>query len=99
MSTAPFDNQSEIYKYLTKKYIELGLLDRFGKRIETKSGFDFNIYPDSGYIPPCSICKSMVATLKDTVETKHSSCGCLWFDYYKQKILKSNPAAIFVSSK
>lgn len=92
------DNQSEVYKYLTNKYIELGLLDSFGNRIESKSGFDFTIYPDSGYIPPCSICKSMVVTL-GTVEAKHMSCGCLWFDYYKTKILKSNPSISFVNNK
>ena len=81
---------SDIQSYLTNKYIELGL------DTKSKTGFDFNIYPDSGYIPPCRVCKSMVI-LADKVEAKHMSCGCLWFDYYKNKIQKINPNITFIT--
>lgn len=89
-------DQSEIYTYLTNKYKEMELLD-------SNSGFDFNIYPDSGYIPPCSVCKSdyetyinnLINNKNDSISMKHISCGCIWFDYYKGKIISINPKVMF----
>jgi hypothetical protein len=97
-------DQSEIYTYLTNKYKEIVLLDSSNNIVESNSGFDFNIYPDSGYIPTCSVCKSDYETyinnltnnnMNDNVKMNHVSCGCIWFDYYKGKIISINPKVIF----
>ena len=90
-------DQSEIYNYLTNKYKQMNLLDI----IESNSEFDFNIYPDSGYIPQCGVCNMMYKkfiddlTSNNTIDAKHISCGCLWFDYYKNKIISINSNVIF----
>ena len=92
-------DKSEMYTYLINKYKEQNLLDSSGNIMKSESGFDFNIYPDTGYIPPCSICKNMyttfIATNNHKINSKHNLCGCLWFDYYKNKIIIINPNAIF----
>jgi hypothetical protein len=93
--------QSEIYNYLINKYKQMNLLDSSGNIIESDSGFDFNIYPDSGYIPQCGVCNMMYKnfindlTSNNTIDAKHISCGCLWFDYYKNKIISINSKVIF----
>ena len=96
--------QSEVYIYLTNKYKELNLLDSSENIIESSTGFDFNIYPDTGYIPQCKICNSMYTTFIDTIninssnniiDSKHISCNCLWFEYYRTKILGINSKITF----
>ena len=90
---------SSSYNYLTKKYKELGLLDESDHKILKKGSWDPFIYPDNGYIPPCSVCKNSyddyVITLeKDNssknytieLEWSHYKCGCLWADYYENKL-------------
>ena len=92
-------DQSDVYTYLTNKYKEISLLDSSNNIVESDSGFDFNIYPDTGYIPPCSVCKSDYETFinnmttnnnNDNICMKHISCGCIWFEYYKNKIIGIN---------
>ena len=96
--------QSDTYNYLINKYKELNLLDCSSNIIENNSGFDFNIYPDSGYIPQCRVCKSDYETYinsitmnnkNDNVIMNHISCGCLWYEYYKNKIISINSKVIF----
>ena len=98
--------QNEIYNYLINKYKELNILDISGNRIE--SDFDFNIYPDTGYIPQCRVCNNdynmwfdSMTTNKDTniIDMKHNSCNCLWIQYYKNKILAINPNVKFDKKK
>jgi hypothetical protein len=101
--------QNEIYNYLTNKYKELNILDISSNIIESSSGFDFNIYPDTGYIPQCSICNNdytmwfdnMTTNNKDTniIDMKHNTCGCIWIQYYKNKILAINPNVKFDKKK
>ena len=100
-------DQTEIYLYLTNKYKELNLLDQNGNPYEAE--FDFNIYPDTGYIPQCSVCNNDYNTWFDNmtqnqtkdniVDMKHNSCGCLWAQFYKNKILAINPTARFEKKK
>lgn len=98
---------NEIYNYLTNKYKEFNILDISGNIIATD--FDFNIYPDTGYIPQCSVCNNDYNTWFDSMTTnsnkdnivdmKHNSCGCLWFQYYKNKVLAINPNVKFDKKK
>jgi len=101
-------DNTDIYNYLVNKYKDLKLLDQNGNPFESNSGFDFNIYPDTGYIPSCSICSSEYNTWFDSmtydnnnnnINMKHMLCGCIWFDYYKKKILAINMKITFEKKK
>jgi len=92
---------SAAYQYLTKKYIDSGLLDKDGNPvISNKSVWNPFIYPDSGYIPPCSVCESGYddymkqhdagVKVKDLL-WPHFRCGCLWSEYFESKIKQVNP--------
>ena len=77
-------------EYIKKQSIQQGVLDKDGNKFELD--FDFNIYPwEGGYIPKCSVCQKMYNTyISDKKENKvtalHRSCGCLWFEWFKQKL-------------
>jgi hypothetical protein len=97
-------DQSDVYTYLTNKYKEMNMLDSSNNIVESDSGFDFNIYPDSGYIPTCSICMNDYQTyinnlthnnMNDNIKMNHISCGCIWFEYYKNKIIGINSKVVF----
>ena len=79
-------------EYIRNEYIKRGILDANGQKF--KNIIDYNIYPDDGgYIPKCTICESVYKTYKNTttenrkVESPHSNCGCLWWEYFKQKLM------------
>lgn len=85
---------STVYQYLTKKYIDYDLLDKNGNTvIRNKSVWN-------GYIPPCSICESgyndyikeydVGVKVKDLLWV-HFRCGCLWSEYFENKIKQINP--------
>ena len=98
---------SELYTYLTNVYIEYGLITPDG--IHTiKDTFDFNIYPDDGYIPQCSVCKRMYDNfigelssniITTSIEAKHINCKCLWFNYFRNKITSINSNIKFAKNK
>jgi hypothetical protein len=88
------------YQYLTNQYIEAGLLDKDGNKINLKGSWDPFIYPDSGYIPPCTVCENGYDTYfqQHTLGKKvtdllwpHYRCGCLWTRHFEEKIRKLNP--------
>jgi hypothetical protein len=86
-------------EYIKKQYIQQGVLDKDGDKFELD--FDFGIYPwESGYIPKCAVCQEMYNKYNDKKENKvtalHRSCGCLWFEWFKQRLLNINPQIIFV---
>jgi hypothetical protein len=95
---------SATYRYLTKKYIESNLLDRDENKIINKSSWNPFIYPDSGYVPQCSLCKNCYEEYMKQYEegTKlsellwpHLKCGCLWSEYFEDKIKNVNPQMKF----
>ena len=90
---------SASYNYLIKKYIEMKLLDEEGNKIINKSSWNPYIYPDNGYIPPCSVCKNGYDEYIKQYESEvklsellwpHFSCGCLWSQYFENKIKQTN---------
>lgn len=98
------------YNYLVKKYTELNLLDSFGNKIDHKNTWDPFIYPDNGYIPPCSICKNVCDEYINTEKVNpkssnneiiwiHHMCGCLWSEFYQDKIKTLNQNIKFVKNK
>lgn len=101
--------QNEIYNYLINKYKELHLLDNDGNIIKNELDFDYNIYPDDGYIPTCSVCLNEYNMWFDSMTTgpsknncidmKHMSCGCLWLQFYKNKMISINPNIKFEKKK
>ena len=89
-------------EYIKTQYIQLGILNNNGTKI--LSDFDYNIYPwEVGYIPKCSVCQEMynkyVKEKKDKKDNKitalHRVCGCLWFEWFKIKLLNINPKIQF----
>lgn len=82
--------------YLTKKYIEIGLLDENGNKLN-KDWFDPNIYPDEGYIPQCTKCVEdfnvfKTKDVKFMMQVKwHHKKSCLWHDYFIDKIKQICP--------
>jgi hypothetical protein len=99
------------YNYLIKKYIELNLLDGFGNKIDYKNNWDPFIYPDNGYIPPCSICKNAYDAYNEYINTEnlnssnneivwnHHMSGCLWSEFYQDKIKTISQNIKFVKNK
>jgi hypothetical protein len=87
-------SNSSTYDYLIKQYIKLGLLDSAGNKTAGKNDWDPYIYPDDGYIPPCGICKLQYdeytkrSNYADEIKWPHYKCGCLWSEYYEEKLLK-----------
>jgi len=81
-------------EYIKQEYIAQGILNKDGSKRELD--FDYTIYPwEDGYISKCSVCKSM--TIKDgKVVALHRTCGCLWFRWFKEKLLAGNPKITFV---
>lgn len=84
----------------------MGLLsDKKEKNSVEKRWWDPFIYPDSGYIPPCRVCKQVhddylsSPARSDIVIWPHALCGCLWSSYFQEKVLKVNHHAVFVKSK
>ena len=96
---------SATHRYLTKKYIEADLLDRNENQIiNNKSFWNPFIYPDSGYVPPCSTCKNSYdeymkqhdgGTKLSELLWSHLKCGCLWSEYFEDKIKQVNPQMKF----
>lgn len=84
---------SDSYEYLTNKYMSLGLL------LKIKSDIDYIAYPDEHHIPICAICLEMYNHNGIEIKAEHLMCGCLWFDYIKDKILKKNPNVKFIRKK
>ncbi len=90
-------------EYIRSEYIKQGVLNGDGtKPPSSLSKIDYCIYPwEKGYIPKCTICCEMfnnfVANKQDkAIRSLHKDCGCLWFSWYKTKILSVNPNATFV---
>jgi hypothetical protein len=87
-------------EYIKNEYIRTGLLDKNGEKIITS--FD---YPeDGGYIPLCAVCKQIYEENKDNeniqqIDSHHSKCGCLWWNYFKDKIKENNPNIVFEKKK
>ncbi len=77
-------------EYIKEQYIQQGILNKDGTEY-----FDFNVYPwESGYVPKCSVCQNMFNTYQkekgNSVLAPHKSCGCLWFTWFKNKLLNIN---------
>ncbi len=98
---------NDLYTYLTNKYVEYGLITPDGTHIMNQY-FDFNIYPDDGYIPMCSVCKEMYDNfigelsnnvITTSIEAKHIGCNCLWYDYFRNKISSINNNVKFAKNK
>jgi len=92
-------------EYIRREYIKQGVLNKDGTKTPPgPSGIDYCIYPwEKGYIPKCSTCSEMFNTFVASKDNKdkairalHKHCGCLWFNYFKTKILSVNPNASFV---
>ena len=90
---------SSVYNYLIKKYIEIDLLDKNENKIIKKSWDPF-IYPDSGHIPPCNVCKNSYdeyikqyenGTKISHLSWTHLRFRCLWSEYFENKIKQVNP--------
>jgi hypothetical protein len=84
---------SESYQYLTKKYIENNLIDKEGNHIIiNKSLWNPFIYPDSGYIPSFEeyMKQYEMGTKVNELLWPHFRCGCLWSEYFQNKIKKVN---------
>ena len=84
-----WDNKIEYLKNVYKGYYKIN------------SDSDYIIY-DLDSIPECSICLKMYNDFKNIKDAKqikayHSSCGCLWFPWFKQKLLSINPNIVFYS--
>jgi hypothetical protein len=53
----------------------------------------------------CTICESVYTTYKNTttenckVEAPHCRCGCLWWDYFREKLIYKNPTFVFIVGK
>jgi hypothetical protein len=86
-------NSNTIFEiiYIKKKYIELGLMDENEKKSDV-GWFNPNIFPEEGYIPLCSECKTdfemfkkMKITNEMEVEWNHL-VSCLWYDYFISKV-------------
>lgn len=93
----------DVKKYIIEKYIKLHVLDKDGNKL-IKSGMDFNIYPEEQSIPFCTVCSTMYSDFKNNfedpvVEAPHVNCGCLWFEYFSNKILAMNSKIILVRRK
>ncbi len=90
-------------EYLRQKFIDTGILNSDGSRKKDLI-WDPYIYPDDGgYVPPCAICKNVYDTYSPTDENPilapHCSCGCLWWDYFKEKILEINSSCEFSTKR
>jgi hypothetical protein len=90
--------------YLKKKYFELGLLDQEDNKIDI-GYFNPNIYPEEGYIPLCSLCKTDFETFKKMkivsnmeVEWNHLT-SCLWYDYFITKVKQLCKTAVIIRKK
>lgn len=83
----------------------MGLLDAHGRKTGSMCAIDYVMYPAEKYVPFCSICAGEYqrvadeyrfardnpsATAPDTVNMTHDRCGCLWADYFKDKLRKLN---------
>jgi hypothetical protein len=101
-----------IYEYMVIRYTKMGLLDSEGNRtIPNNSMWNPFIYPDNGYIPPCSVCKNcyeeFVALIalennkkqSDEITWPHHNSGCLWSEYYEDKLRQLNINIRFVKNK
>jgi len=57
------------------------------------------IYPDNGYIPPCSVCKNnydeYVKLFPNYTKEISWPVGCLWSEYYEEKLEKLNAQILF----
>ena len=94
---------SEQNNYITKKYIENGILDENSNKLTV--GFDPNIYPNEGHIPICSQYTLDFENFKNSqimeymeVEMKHPK-ACLWNEYFLKKIKIINPRVKIVKKK
>lgn len=81
-------------EYIKKMYIKQGVLNNDGSK---KIGIvDYNIYPwEKGFIPKCQICKEVYDKFTEDINvteiySPHCMCSCLWWDWYKDKILQLN---------
>jgi hypothetical protein len=90
-------------QYIKDQYIRRGILNKDGSKIE--SNFDYNIYPwESGYIPKCSVCKEvynkfLTNTNCEEINSPHRRCGCLWWEYYYDKMMQINNKVKFTNNK
>ncbi len=86
------NTQSEI-EYIKSKYIQWGVLNKDGtKKVHP---IDYNIYPwEKGYIPKCAECTQMYNRYKiapnANVRALRDNCHCLWFDWFKTKLLQQH---------
>ncbi len=84
-------SNSSTYEYLSKKYAELNLTPN------KKGTWDPLIYPDTGYIPPCEVCKTVYTEYVNAGREEaellwpHIACGCLWSSYYEEKLRQLQP--------
>lgn len=85
-------------EYIKSEYIRQSFINESETISINQTEFDYNIYPwIKGYIPKCSICTEMYDKYKEDnnkpneLKALHKSCGCLWFNWYKTKLLKINP--------
>ena len=89
-------------EYIRQKYIDTGILNEDGSR--KNEVWDPYIYPDDGgYVPPCRICMSVYSSYSPSdgnlVYAPHCTCGCLWWDYFKEKLLQINSLCEFSTKK
>ena len=86
-------------EYIRRQYIKQGLLNADGAKIPL--AFDYNTYPwEGGYIPKCTVCSEMYNKWMNGDKAKkitapHKGCGCLWFEWFQQKILTVNSEITF----
>jgi hypothetical protein len=93
-------SETEIKKYLIKKYIEDELFDSL--EIKTnKEWFDPYIYPGEGYIPLCSQCNNDFNNFdknNNFIIVKHSN-SCLWNEYFIKKFKSNFPDIKIIKNK
>ena len=98
------ENSNSEIEYIIKEYKRLGILDKNSNKI--KNIFDFNIYPDEvNNFPICRVCKNVFENCKNindennTIESPHLNCGCLWWKFFEEKIVKFYPNVKIVRNK
>jgi hypothetical protein len=101
-------NQSwEELEHLRRQYQKLGLLDAQFRKTAILSEVDFMVYPGDQFIPQCTICSNEYQNFttlhkvnpQNNVQLTHDRCGCLWVDYFKNKINKLAPGVVYYREK
>lgn len=95
-------------QYIKHQYVKQGILKPDGHK-DKMGAVDYNLYPWEGsvYIPKCQICEETYTNFVKTALTEHDDefysphyrCGCLWWNWFEEKIVNLHKKVIFTSHK